>query len=1474
MKFPNAPVSINTVEFNIALGTNSQTYPYKDTVKMLEFEDNSKEVLSYGTSTSGRLEINCDLTFAHNLYTDQVTLFDYFVTNQGSKIEVELQDGEEPWGPLYPAAGSTAFCIPVEIEPLGEGDFSPSREVNDFRVKLSYTGVTSGAELNTANTALYDILLEIDTNSRGADYIVADETARLALSPSEGEWAYQQDNFTMYYYESSAWVQEDTISRLVAVTTDDDDIGLSDGNFYFSSFTDKTVTGASISDHKPLAYKAGFISRKSIKFPNYNLNIENGPTIEKPEGFRFALANMDRFHIDTITGPHPFFGAIVKLYAWDKTNSQKVLIREGINRNNSFDFANYEFQIEPKYLMAQKQFPVDVLTKADYPVIEDDKIGVPIIQTYGQWKQGKVQNIGFNPRTFSFTDFSEFATVIEIATETIDSVVRQRITVNVTINEFVLSDQFRMPNLNVDDILAPDDGFYYLNLINSNSSQSGRSRAILGWKSNTVNDVDFVAFYLPLGSYNTRVIYSPSWQVDGINQTGTILKIKNGGSVVRSGVKFDIEGNEYTVYAGDSEDETQIILDPEITSAPADSATLTTTNLLEVGDVMQITAASTAYLIDDDICKGMDKGGIGRFEEQVDAFYINEEGRTVRLPFGLFKVKQNSKENYLVLDNDEYEVNDGGKIEKKISEESRAIDFGYGGRFNGQGDVVFFLRRVSAFVDQTRALAHPTQKESASGAGVSGGDQSVIVNSLGTFGQRPISTDDTSLPEPISKGLLQPIWVDLNSSSDLLYVSKWAKDASKLPHLQTFSVSNSDINRWFYRVKWRAGNIDNWGGNQVLLSWAYKIDADAKSRLVNKTNVRLLCSFQLECGDVSGDRRADTCTEFLIKLVGVDHNGTHTDILSRTVKQSNSWASPDGYAHQLIFTNSPARLGGDDDNYNAFVRKDSNDKYEMERVKDDDNLGDIEGTPILSSAISSGDTTVEIINLDAQTGTIKAGTRFSIAGFNQVYTTTVDASVSGGFAILTVDNIDYNYANGAAVTFYAGHIVNGKDFFLLPDSLFEDDGTIFSTYQYLAFEVYPNFFKDQEFIGFGSVKHPNFKDISIRLDNIYFEHTNEYDILTNPALVRIDGGKVNGSGDIIQNPIEIMQDILTDAPIVDNSGNIDFPNDKERGGRDVWKCRLQIDKQQDVKKLIGDIARQMHANIIFDTNGELILRSLDELDHDPVFDIDESNILKDSVSKVKLRDYKKIYQRYNIDYYQDWVKDSTGKTWSVYLDSNDDFQVEGLAFKRNSIGTEFEERLRISRKLYSDGNDNIFNQNFNLFYDDTPFDKGENDWPAAGFYSAVRKVIQFYTLNTWTMSVRVHMKYFIYDTGDLTGTTRLKLNDLITFKHWFHTNDVQVRGFIIGITPNFYDGYVTLKLWINTPPDALVNLQDVVWDGGIGDINTAGDEYKFRGEDYDLKDTPITGTYPDGGSGDISADLADYQFTDNTYADQDEDLKQ
>jgi hypothetical protein len=165
-------------------------------------------------------------------------------------------------------------------------------------------------------------------------------------------------------------------------------------------------------------YKAGLINQGSVTFPNIRADVSKGPAIERLEGFRFAVKNVDPFWTFAVDNKITFHGALVREMIYDRANQKLVTVRTGINYQNTFDYTNYTFQVEPRVLNDSRSYPDQDVTAAAYPYSDGSQRGKPVISTYGRWQRGRLQVLNFSvspqrlPSGQRFLTFDDYAALV------------------------------------------------------------------------------------------------------------------------------------------------------------------------------------------------------------------------------------------------------------------------------------------------------------------------------------------------------------------------------------------------------------------------------------------------------------------------------------------------------------------------------------------------------------------------------------------------------------------------------------------------------------------------------------------------------------------------------------------------------------------------------------------------------------------------------------------------------------------------------------------------------------------------------------------------------------------------------------------------------------------------------------------------------------------------------------------------------
>lgn len=455
----------------------------------------------------------------------------------------------------------------------------------------------------------------------------------------------------------------------------------------------------------------------------------------------------------------------------------------------------------------------------------------------------------------------------------------------------------------------------------------------------------------------------------------------------------------------------------------------------------------------------------------------------------------------------------------------------------------------------------------------------------------------------------------------------------------------------------------------------------------------------------------------------------------------------------------------------------------------------------------------------------------------------------------------------------------GRDLITLDSGLFSDTNYVFGDVVGMLIHFSP--ISDESAIFDGGVEKvfysarpfPSFID-STRFDidpnEFYLSYENPFDIENGVFFAKLRG-RVDDSGRILESPEKIGEDIYTNKLGLEAS----FEGLSDRIN---WRLRKQFFNSQNVQQISRELADNYFGSCVIDDDGALKFKSLSIEDYEsPIVTFDDSNVLKDSVSKIKFRKATEIYNRFVINYHWDWEKNRNTKQVIIYLGDDDVLKIEGMPdTQANAIRTKYQDLFIFSKNYFGTGSQVTKTIDLDWFYDEKVsfikflgYNTNDGNYqPITTLKSYILKALNYYIFNSWEFSFRVPMSYTVYNTN-VTGN-KVFDGDFIRFKSYFYSNDLNVDGFVKGIRPDYYNGTCQITMVCTIPPEVLNNFYDYRWDGGSGSIDSSEYTIKQSGL-WPFKDSSQVGTYPDGGTGDISTSKSDYQFTDDTYADAEED---
>jgi len=445
---------INAVSYSLS-DIKSAATPKGNTVKYLTAIDGTDIIINFGA----RIRKSCTFTITKISQANYLSLTEYLISNAGQKVALRPENSGETLYPDWPYEDITNYyCYILIPKSLQEEDFSVTNNLYTLNLTVELAGVDESDVLpNEGGTSAIDLLLQIDT-------IIADDIQSAIPTPSAvgQRWMDTDDNvlrevtniitlatatwtastkkltqtdaFENYtfvpgdyiYIVSGTGVTStgfhkvagkiddgnitletviaagdlatgDIVSKgfwriLYTVAADNSTYGFKNGSFYLAAFS------TTVYDSK--VYRSGLINLGSIKLPGKNININTGPSIEKREGFSFALNNNyngTKFWKWIIDNDIGFFGNQCIVGIWE-SGPVYTKISTGRNISSQFDYANYKYKVEPFSLNKNDKFPDSVIEDTGisnnrYDDVQTQFLGKPPHLTYGEHELAALQNI-------------------------------------------------------------------------------------------------------------------------------------------------------------------------------------------------------------------------------------------------------------------------------------------------------------------------------------------------------------------------------------------------------------------------------------------------------------------------------------------------------------------------------------------------------------------------------------------------------------------------------------------------------------------------------------------------------------------------------------------------------------------------------------------------------------------------------------------------------------------------------------------------------------------------------------------------------------------------------------------------------------------------------------------------------------------------------------------------------------------------
>jgi hypothetical protein len=1194
--------------------------------------------------------------------------------------------------------------------------------------------------------------------------------------------------------------------------------GLKNGKFWWSAFADQPTrpfTGVAEFNPAPEFYKSGLIAKNGLDAPNLSTAMEQGPSIEKLEGYTVKLDNSDRFHWKTLG--FNFFGARVKLYYIDKTNPldiKYILVRSGINRTNSFDFNNYVFNVEPELVeFLQKQLPSTTVieTIGSTNVQENEFTGATVPMIYGYWRYAKTLPYARkNTKRFFLVDDGPRGR------KTYDSF---------TINTFEEGGDYPQSGawssgINVIESTVYDyDNEVWLAL-NTFSN------------STTPPDRDRTNFLGPFDNAKTFALAFTGAGYAGGPNVPKIRGLTNGGKVfgklLGSDELFTLQSDnwngwtpQFNPFSTIRDEAYWLVKESDLPTTPEEVIGLP----ISAWQVEWGTIHDSELLYD---YYGSQNPIVYKFESDLND-YVDTTPALFKDVFGARFGGQNGFDSGSgVIEHNAMKINDlanfalvnattfettsfeavpatGDDYATATFEtyESEDPTFAYNSTQGPPNPILtrFFdypllnnplpitYLRLAAFNESDYATWYAN--ELATNPSFAGSFYtSVHVSNNVTVWQRVPNSQQT--PIVVAQG------TSGNSTPGQNVNIQQFRDA------RPYGIVNPTAA--LHRATHWAGGQLNLRDEGIGVSMYYPFSEEIYEKLKGQTDVKILTSLLVQ---MNRGQRKDVPLTMTVILVHKENPTANITINRAWFEQS------DGYGNVMpfVFNNLPNGVtGGSDTLYNW---------------------------PDLNTKVDTG-VEIESYFYPGATDTMQV-----FAGQDQFGTLPDSLFDPDNYVFEDYDGIEIIFRNKDAQKAGAMDIIFGNN---------APQGCDLTMYLLSS------------------------QQVEINNDDLFVQTTGRYNRTYNPAdqttSSKIMETPVELINDIYRQVVPsqvITSQNITNEPkwrlrkqVLENESMGSLVLDVTKH---AW-ATLAIDETDGLalKSLdyedygVDADAYFTEANILKTTKMPVQYRKMESIIRDYTFNFHRDSASGDLWRTVTVK-WDDVTQTLNISGFEG--QDAAGTT-------------EARTQMAQSLRTSLEPKFQRSAQYYSTaGYGNSLVTDFDWCYDElTDFKDGAV--PAVEqlsdsmytMFKLIEKTIQFHLFNSWTVEFDTHIKYII-DTDEVTSG-RLRIGDYIDVRTYHHSDNNPMRGFVKALKPNFYNGTVRVVLFCPVPPDVYFEFYDPLWDGGITDENYAITDYQHSINAgikpvYPFADPVVEDTFSDAGSGAI--DPNDYTFNDGSVAD-------
>lgn len=321
------------------------------------------------------------------------------------------------------------------------------------------------------------------------------------------------------------------------------------------------------------------------------------------------------------------------------------------------------------------------------------------------------------------------------------------------------------------------------------------------------------------------------------------------------------------------------------------------------------------------------------------------------------------------------------------------------------------------------------------------------------------------------------------------------------------------------------------------------------------------------------------------------------------------------------------------------------------------------------------------------------------------------------------------------------------------------------------------------------------------------------------------------------------------------------------------KLRFILDSDFSYKDLLEKIALHSFCGLRILNSGDYQAFDLDVKNLNPVYYFNQSNIIDGSFDSVDFRNGQDIANATNVNFHYSAITEKLTRSIKNYV-KGENIYLEGLEptdfdryeksasdYDKSSLKgslSQLKNDLDFSRTFYGVASQTIKEFTLDWFYDASFWESSD---PLSAPVKWIERASRFFLFNSWRFNFETKIELFL-------GSSPLKIGDYIAINTYFHSDSIDVFGFIYSIDLDLSKGTAKIGVYAPIPPEVRLSLYDNIWNGGIIDENYVLNDYKHKEilNKYPFK-TSSEGSFSDGGIIDANYNLNNLQFIDNTFAD-------